>query len=64
MKKETIKEKQKKHHDDLVEHENNTTDTKEIKVIEKIIENREIAPQDAFGKLNRSQIQLIKSTIG
>lgn len=31
--------------------------------IEKIIENREIAPQDAFGKLTRPQIALIKHTI-
>ena len=36
---------------------------KEIKVIERIIENREIAPQDAFGKLSRSQIILIKNTV-
>lgn len=36
---------------------------KEVRVIERIIENKEIAPQDAFGKLTRSQINLIKSTI-
>jgi phage recombination protein Bet len=38
-------------------------DTKQIQVIERIIENREIAPQDAFGKLSRPQIDLIKHTI-
>lgn len=36
---------------------------KEIRVIEKIIENRDISPQDAFGKLNRAQLNLIKSTV-
>jgi len=36
---------------------------KDIKIIERIIESKEIAPADAFGKLNRSQITLIKSTI-
>lgn len=35
----------------------------EIKVIERIIESKEIAPEDAFGKLTRPQIQLIKNTI-
>lgn len=38
-------------------------DQKEIRVIERVIENREIAPQDAFGKLTRSQIDLIKRTV-
>ena len=38
-------------------------DKKEIQVIERIIENREIAPQDAFGKMNRAQIDLIKRTV-
>lgn len=36
---------------------------KEIKVIERIIENREIAPQDVFGKISRPQIELIKRTV-
>ena len=36
---------------------------KEIRIIERIIENKEIAPIDAFGKLSRPQIQLIKTTI-
>ena len=36
---------------------------KEVKVIERIIENREIAPVDAFGKLTRPQVELIKRTI-
>lgn len=35
----------------------------EIKIIERIIENREIAPADAFGKLTRAQIDLIKRTV-
>lgn len=38
-------------------------DAKEVKIIERIIENREIAPADAFGKLTRNQITLIKNTI-
>lgn len=36
---------------------------KDIKVIERIFETKEIAPQDTFGKLSRSQINLIKSTV-
>ena len=36
---------------------------KEIQVIEQIIENRKIAPADAFGKLTRPQVELIKRTI-
>jgi len=36
---------------------------KEIQIIERIIENHEIAPQDAFGKLSRAQIELIKRTV-
>ena len=39
------------------------TQAKEIKVIERIIETKEIAPQDAFGQLTRPQIELIKGTI-
>jgi len=38
-------------------------DKKEIQVIEKIIDNRAITPHDAFGKLSRSQIELIKKTV-
>lgn len=38
-------------------------EVKEIKVIERIIENRDIAPADAFGKLKRSQLELIKRTV-
>lgn len=38
-------------------------DQKEVRVIERIIENREIAPQDAFGKLTKTQVALIKNTI-
>lgn len=63
MTKQTKKEVQKKQFNDLAEHENNTTESKEIKVIERIIENREIAPQDAFGKMSKSQIELVKRTV-
>lgn len=38
-------------------------EAKEIHVIERIIENREIAPSDAFGKLNKAQIDLMKNTV-
>lgn len=38
-------------------------DQKEVKVIERVIESREIAPADAFGKLTRPQIELIKRTV-
>jgi len=43
--------------------EHTPAEKKEIRVIERIIENKEIAPQDVFGKLNRSQVNLIKNTI-
>lgn len=36
---------------------------KEVRIIEKVIENKAIAPQDAFGKLSRPQIELIKNTV-
>lgn len=36
---------------------------KEVRVIERVFENREVAPQDAFGKLTKSQLALIKTTI-
>lgn len=39
------------------------TEQKEVRVIERIIENREIAPADAFGKLSRNQVNLIKNTV-
>jgi hypothetical protein len=39
------------------------SEKKEIQVIEKVIENQAIAPQDAFGKLSRPQVDLIKRTI-
>lgn len=38
-------------------------EAKEIRVIERIIESKEVAPQDVFGKLNKSQITLIKNTV-
>lgn len=38
-------------------------DKKEIQVIERIIESKEIAPVDTFGKLTRPQVDLIKRTI-
>lgn len=39
------------------------TEQKEVRIIERIIENKEIAPQDAFGKMSRQQIDLIKRTV-
>src|SRR3990167_10086115 len=36
---------------------------KEVRVIERVIENREIAPQDVFGRLTRNQLELIKRTV-
>jgi len=39
------------------------TEKKEVRVIEKVFENREIAPADAFGKLTKTQLALIKNTI-
>lgn len=36
---------------------------KEVKIIEKVIENHEISPADAFGKLSRPQLELIKRTV-
>lgn len=38
-------------------------DQKEVRIIERVIENREIAPSDAFGKLSRPQVELIKRTV-
>ena len=38
-------------------------EAKEVRIIERVIENREIAPADAFGKLTRPQLDLIKRTI-
>lgn len=38
-------------------------EAKDVQIIERVIESREIAPQDAFGKLNRTQIDLMKRTI-
>lgn len=38
-------------------------EAKEVRIIERVIENREIAPADAFGKLTRSQVDLIKRTV-
>jgi len=38
-------------------------DQKQVRIIEKIIESKEIAPQDAFGKMTRSQVELIKRTV-
>jgi phage recombination protein Bet len=40
----------------------NDADQKQVTVIERVIENREIQAHDAFGKLNRQQIELIKRT--
>ena len=38
-------------------------DKKEIAVVSKIIEDKSIAPHQAFGKLTRGQIELIKRTV-
>lgn len=38
-------------------------DQREVRVIERVFENREVTPQDAFGKLTKSQLALIKTTI-
>ena len=38
-------------------------DQNQIRIIERVIENREIATADAFGKLTRSQVELIKRTV-
>lgn len=49
---------------ELPKEENQTKeDVKEIKVIERVIENKELAPQDVFGKLTRSQVNLMKRTV-
>lgn len=42
---------------------NKKEDEKEIQIIEKIIESKELLPQDVFGKLSRPQIDLLKRTI-
>ena len=36
---------------------------KEVRIIERVIENREIAAADVFGKLTRNQVDLIKRTV-
>lgn len=41
----------------------NASEQRQVQVIERVIENRDIAPQDAFGKLTRPQVDLIKRTI-
>lgn len=64
--KKTVKKKESSAESDVVEtpaKELTTADKKDVIVIEKVIENREIAPQDAFGKLSRPQIDLMKRTI-
>jgi len=38
-------------------------DQKEVRIIERVIENHEIAPQDAFGHMSRQQLELIKRTV-
>ena len=48
---------------ELIKAEENPKEAKEIKVIERIFETKEVAPADAFGKLKRSQIDLIKNTV-
>lgn len=45
--------------------ESNTSpaESKEIKIIERIFETKEIAPADAFGKMSKNQIELVKRTV-
>ena len=38
-------------------------EVKEIKVIERIFETKEIAPADAFGKMTKNQLELVKRTV-
>jgi len=38
-------------------------EAKEVKIIERIFETKEIAPADVFGTLKRNQIELIKRTV-
>ncbi len=47
----------------IVELELSPKDQQQVKIIERVIENREIAPSDAFGKLTRPQVELIKRTV-
>lgn len=51
-------EQEKQPHEQLTAKE-----AKEVRIIERVIENREIAPADAFGKLTRNQVDLIKRTV-
>lgn len=39
------------------------TEQKDVAIVTEVIQSREIAPQDAFGKLNRKQVDLIKRTV-
>ena len=39
------------------------SEEKQVKIIERVIESKEIAPQDAFGKLTKPQVDLIKRTV-
>ena len=51
-------EQEKQPHEQLTAKE-----AKEVRIIERVIENREIAAADAFGKLTRNQVDLIKRTV-
>ena len=63
-KKEVVEEKKTTESEPQQEvHELNPAETKEVRIIERIIENKEIAPADTFGKLTRPQIDLIKRTV-
>lgn len=60
VEKETVEESKKEGQ----ESENlSEKDKKEVRVIERIIEDKEIAPIDAFGKLTKAQIDLVKRTV-
>lgn len=43
--------------------ETQAQEQRQLQVIERVIENREIAPADVFGTLTRGQIELIKRTV-
>ena len=63
MKKEATKPKPEEKKETPAEQQHTPEEKKEIQVIERIFEAKEIAPSDAFGKLNRQQVDLIKRTV-
>lgn len=59
----TEKIKPKKEEPKIVKKEESEEDKKNVTEIVRVIEDKSIQTQDAFGKLNRAQIDLIKKTI-